>query len=819
MLTRRVFKLLFLIIFLVPFVGAVIPLLRDEQRQIAFTERELKGVAELERLFADMQADVESSGTVTHADISRYRRAMWETGNQSNLILDPERVSYHLAEIIIRSLPLAMESGQELEQRLRALENPNERDGVDRLFGGYFGKLVHAEEKLQYSFSVLKENRFFESEAKQEEFERPIALLQGMLTRFRASLSTITPHKVEQFVQANTEMQHAVATLHATACQDLRNALEARLVRLRQSVLQIVLLAVLSMLGVVTAMMASIRNLIRREERDNARQIKAILETVVDGVVTISADGIIQGFTPSAERMFGYEAREVKGQNVKLLMPEPYASQHDGYIGNYLRTGEAKVIGIGREVTARRKDGTLFPMELKISSFTLAEQRMFVATIRDITDRREAEDRYRRTLEQLRRANLQAELARQELQESLRQAEAANSTKSDFLANMSHELRTPMNGVVGMAHLLSETPLNDEQRQYVSTITGSASSLLMLLNDILDISKIEAGALVLEYIPYSLRSAAKETLALLQPQAQAKGVELTMDLSPDLPRYLWGDPSRMRQVIMNLVSNAVKFTERGSVSLLATVEKEGSEHRLTVRVRDTGIGIPREKLVGIFDKFTQADNSVTRRYGGTGLGLAITRELIAMMGGGIEVESAPGEGSEFRFSLPVTAATEEEVVRYGGEKETDASPVYCSRRPAHEARVLLVEDYPVNQVFAAKMLAHLGLKKIDIAENGHEAIERYRAEGYDIIFMDCQMPEMDGYVATRHIREMERQMGCYAPIIAMTANAMMGDREKCLKAGMDDYLSKPIDPAKLKRILEAWFELSPANMKSANGTQ
>jgi CheY-like chemotaxis protein/anti-sigma regulatory factor (Ser/Thr protein kinase) len=290
---------------------------------------------------------------------------------------------------------------------------------------------------------------------------------------------------------------------------------------------------------------------------------------------------------------------------------------------------------------------------------------------------------------------------------------------------------------------------------------------------------------------------------MLKPQATKKGIELILDLAGSLPSadYVLGDPNRMRQVIANLVGNAVKFTERGYVRLAVSVyDEQGLRLRMTVE--DTGMGIPEDKLDSIFEKFTQADSSITRKYGGSGLGLAITHQLITLMGGCMGVESALGKGSTFWFELPLTPADATAVA----EIETGS---FCStavtRMPSSEARVLLVEDYPVNQVFAERLLRKFGFVHIDTAINGREAIDAYRARHYDAIFMDCQMPEIDGYQATQTIRHLEADGTRHTPIIAMTANAMMGDREKCLKAGMDDYTSKPLKPDHLKAILHGWF--------------
>ncbi len=408
-------------------------------------------------------------------------------------------------------------------------------------------------------------------------------------------------------------------------------------------------------------------------------------------------------------------------------------------------------------------------------------------------------------LSQMKLANMRAEATAAELNEHLkeandlrRRAEAASQTKSDFLANMSHELRTPINGVYGMCTLLLDSALDDEQRELVETMHTSVTHLLTLLNDILDISKVEAGDLTLEHVPFDIHILLGELRKLFTPVAQARGLDLLVLAEPNIPPCIMGDPARLLQVAQNLVSNALKFTSKGNVSV--NVARYDAE--LTISVTDTGIGIPDDKLNMIFDKFTQADTSITRKYGGTGLGLAISRELVQMMGGKMHVSSAIGQGSTFSFTLPLEVAPEG-MKPVNGSQEGSMGQGDLST--LSELDILVVDDHPVNLMFIKKLLQKMGIAKLDSAENGVEAVEHISSKHYDLVFMDCQMPEMDGYSATRATREKEKAGQPRTTIIAMTANAMVGDREKCINAGMDDYISKPIGLDKLVNVMTRWL--------------
>jgi signal transduction histidine kinase/CheY-like chemotaxis protein/ligand-binding sensor domain-containing protein len=434
-----------------------------------------------------------------------------------------------------------------------------------------------------------------------------------------------------------------------------------------------------------------------------------------------------------------------------------------------------------------------FPYQ-RVSVQVLAGLLLAAALVGAYWYRRRAIERHTRELEQrVEERTAQLAAARNEAERARQKAEAAARAKSDFLATMSHEIRTPMNGVIGMIQLLEATSLTSQQREQLAIMRSSGEILMTIVNDMLDLSKIETGSLQLEHVDFGLTRLVEESIELFRPQAAARGLDLTLELAPDLPAYVNGDPTRFGQVLMNLLSNAMKFTEQGGVRV-SVARVPGAPDQIVFSVKDSGIGIPEDKLGEIFKAFTQAESSTTRRFGGTGLGLTICDRLVSAMGGTITVKSKLGEGSEFSFVLPLKEVREPVLEANGNLQEP-------SLLPPPGLRVLVVEDNAVNRRIAEALLLKFGCQVLT-AEDGLQAVERASSQRFDVIFMDCHMPELDGYEAARRIRALPGEAGA-VPIIALTASASAEDRQRSYRAGMTHHISKPVTMEDLRKALVA----------------
>ncbi len=510
---------------------------------------------------------------------------------------------------------------------------------------------------------------------------------------------------------------------------------------------------------------------------------RVTFEQVAVGMAHLDLDGHFLRLNDRFCQIVGYGREALLGRSFREIT-HPDDLEADLAAVRRLLAGESAILR--RDTRYLRPDGAVVWATLTgaLVRDDAGRPCYVIAQIEDISERMRAQDA-------LRRAN--AELAR------------ASRAKSEFLATMSHEIRTPMNGVIGLTSLLLGTPLTAQQREYVGGIQASGEALLGLINDILDFSKIEAGQLHLEVRPFDPRRLMREVVGLFAAPARTKGLELSVQVDPAVPPVLEGDAGRLRQVLLNLLGNALKFTERGAVGVQVGVVEESAEGALLrVAVRDTGIGIAPETQAALFEPFTQADASTTRRYGGTGLGLAIAKRLVEAMGGQIGVESTPGQGSTFWLTL--------RLARSGVAGDVIVAP--ASLGPAgvgpqgRRGRILVAEDNAINRLVAAGLLQSLGYT-VETAEDGRQAMEAVERDHYDLVLMDLHMPELDGFAATAAIRERERTEGRHTPIVALTADALAGDAEKSLAAGMDDHLAKPVTRERLAAVLERWVRAEP----------
>jgi len=498
---------------------------------------------------------------------------------------------------------------------------------------------------------------------------------------------------------------------------------------------------------------------------------QAILDQIEDGCFVVDLRGNYLFVNDAFCRMFGFSRQALLGGSFKQFYnPARIRETHDIF-GRVFRTGQPAKYE--HAVLSDHRTADFVEQSISLERDEDGRPTGFLGIVRDCTARKRVE----------------AELAR-----AKECAEAANRAKSEFLANMSHEIRTPMNGIIGMTALALDTALTPYQAECLATIQDQSVSLLTIINDILDFSKIESRKLQLESIAFAVGDTVRDAAAPLALRARQKGIAFFTDMAADTPTRLAGDPIRIRQVLTNLLANAVKFTERGSVGLEVSVdERTADDVTLHFRVADTGIGIPADQHLAIFDAFRQADGTMTRRFGGTGLGLAIASTLVGLMGGRLWVDSTPGAGSTFHFTATFPIA--HDLARAPAPR---ALPLDA---PLRRARVLIAEDNVVNQRVAAGLLARRG-HDVTIVTTGREAFAAVQRDRFDLVLMDVQMPDMNGFEATTAIRAHEHATGEHLRIIAMTAHAMLGDRERCVEAGMDGYLSKPFEPQALYDLVE-----------------
>lgn len=519
---------------------------------------------------------------------------------------------------------------------------------------------------------------------------------------------------------------------------------------------------------------------------------RAILDTAINPIITIDAKGIVASFNPAAEKLFGYHSAEIIGQNVKTLMPAPYQAEHDGYLSRYLRDGDPHIIGKGREVLGRRKNGDTFPMHLSVGQMDVAGVPMFVGIIVDITERKAFEAEL---LQHRDRLAEMVQTATAELIQAKEDAEAGARAKSAFLANMSHEIRTPMNSIIGFAEVvLQDHELSASTRDHVKIILRSSRALLGIINDILDVSKLESQKFALEAVPFHLPNVLRDLARTLEHQLSEKGLSFHCDIAETVPVRVVGDPTRLRQILLNLLGNALKFTKKGSISVqIKTADQPDFLH---CTISDTGIGMTESQLAQVFEAFTQADASTTRHFGGTGLGTTISKQLVEQMQGRIWADSVWQQGSSFHFTayLPPAGADQHCI--------NEADVLGDEYQSPRLFQILLAEDIETNASLAILRLEKQG-HQVQWAKNGLEAFMAIQTGSFDLVLMDVMMPEMDGLAATLAIRQYEQaRTSVSIPIIALTASVMREDHDRCIEAGMNKVEPKPIEFESLLRSME-----------------
>lgn len=519
---------------------------------------------------------------------------------------------------------------------------------------------------------------------------------------------------------------------------------------------------------------SSLRELNIALEKSESK-FKNILEGAPDALVIANENGIIEMINAQTERFFGYTKEELIGKKVEVLVPERFRHRHVGNRDSYFANPHTRPMGADLNLLGVRKNGSEFPVEISLSPVETEEGMLALAAIRDITDKKQIE-----TL----------------LIEKNVQLVNSDMAKDQFLTHMSHELRTPLNGIIAMTQLLLTTELSKEQKEQLDIISESNEQLLAVINQILDFSKVESGNIGVEFVEFNIRDIINKIIASYMVKAANKKIQLTCYIHPDIPVHCHGDIVKIRQILTNILDNAVKFTDQGTVDVTVASHKPNpNQTNLVISITDTGIGIPADVIPKLFKPFSQGDSSMTRKYGGTGLGLAISRRLAEVMGGSIEVKSHT-VGTQFTFTVPCVSSLQfSEQVAAIETKESKAMPM-----EKHHGRILLVEDNKLNQRTLFLLLNKLGFT-VSVANDGLEALQALKTATYHLILMDCQMPNMDGYMTTVEIRKNELGTNRHTPIIGVTAHAMDINRQKCLDAGMDDYISKPFTIQELNQLI------------------